>query len=291
MVSTEWKSPNTITQDARYKVVNGGTANQFGNLDAMKTQNTNDWAYIIKDGTSDYRASPVLYFNNFNFNIPQEATINKVHVEMVVQEKTLRTGIKTKLLKLKTGASTTDKGVGNNKAISTKWSERPVWNTQTYSYTPTEWGVTLQASQVNNANFGCVMQCVGTADGHKGWGYWSLPRIAYIRMKVDYTLPDTQTKIEKPKFRIEASLSKNTIDINNSNDSTNLSVNYTHLISSNNQYVGGNTPTVDLSSNNLKIGTNKANTFHNELYYFHVSLHHFYPNVCYALSLHMNMID
>ena len=51
MVSTEWKSPSNITQDARYKVVNGGTANKFTNLNAMKTQNTTDWCYCINNNT------------------------------------------------------------------------------------------------------------------------------------------------------------------------------------------------------------------------------------------------
>ncbi|WP_292474149.1 hypothetical protein [Methanosphaera sp.] len=262
MVSTEWKSPNNITQDSRYKIVNGGTANRFTNINAMKKQNTNDYSYCINNnGTSDYRASPVLYFNNFQFNIPSNATITKIHVQLVVQEQTLTAGLKTKVLKLKTGASTTDWGVGNNKASSDRWAVRPTWTTQTYSFTPSEWGLTLLPSTINSSNFGCVFQCVGLSNGHKGYGYWSLPRVAYVRMKIDYNLPVTQNITVKPNFLVEATASKSELDINNSNDVLNVNVKYTHLLSSNNQYVGGNTPTVILSSKNLKIGSNKASSY------------------------------
>ncbi|WP_455644811.1 hypothetical protein [Methanosphaera sp.] len=260
MVSTEWRSPHTVKQDARYKIVNGGTANAWGGLDNLKTVDTSNWTYIIKNGTSDYRASPVLYINNFGFNIPSKATIKKIIIEYKVQEQTLKAGIKTKTLKLKTGPSTTDWGVGENKAPSTKWSVKPNWTTETISATPSEWGVDLTPSTVNNSNFGVVLQCVGLSNGHKGYGSWSLPRIAYVRMKIEYTVA-TEEIIEKSKLKTTASLSANTLDVANENTPVTLSIKYQHLIGANKKYNAGESPNTVVSSNTLRIGDAKRTTY------------------------------
>lgn len=259
MATTEWQSPNNVTQDARYKVVNGGTANKWGELNNLKKANTTNWTYIIKNGVANYRASPVIYCYNFNFTIPSEATITKVHVQTVCQEKTIHPGVSTKLLKLKTGASTTDFGVGNNKANTTRWpSAAKSWTTHTMSYTPEQWGVTLTPAQVNSSNFGCVFQCVGLdPEGRKGYPHWSYPRVASIQMKIDYSLPSEQTSIEEAKFLIDASIPDTPLDLNTPNISNILTISFKHLEGTNKKYNPGNTPLIKVKSDGLLCGPNK----------------------------------
>lgn len=118
MTDTGYKNPLTVAQDSR-REVNGGnhTCYAFSNLDNIKN-NDNTYAYIPSSGGIDsLRASPVIYAYNYNFQIPLDAKITKVEVLPVVQQsngKNYGNVTQIKTVKLKTGASTTDYGVGNN---------------------------------------------------------------------------------------------------------------------------------------------------------------------------------
>ena len=118
MTNTGWKSPLTVAQDSR-REVNGGnhTCYAFSNLDNIKN-NDDTYAFIPSSGGIDsLRASPVVYAYNYNFQIPLDAKITKVEVLPVVQQsngKNYGNVTQVRTVKLKTGASTTDYGVGNN---------------------------------------------------------------------------------------------------------------------------------------------------------------------------------
>lgn len=120
MTSTEFKSPLTVAQDSR-REVNGGnhTCYAFSNLDNIKN-NDDTYAFIPSNGGIDsLRGSAVIYSYNYNFNIPLDATITNIEVLPIFQQadgKKYGHVTKMKILKLKTGASTTDNGVGNNLA-------------------------------------------------------------------------------------------------------------------------------------------------------------------------------
>lgn len=262
MTSTEWKSPLNITQDARYKVVNGGTANKWGELNNLKRVTTDNWTYIVNNGIANYRASPVIYCSNFNFSIPSDAKITKIHVRYVAQEKTIHPGVKTSLLKLKIGASTTDFGVGKNNANGERWpSAGKSWITHTMSYTPEQWTVSLNPTQVNSTNFGCVFQCVGLdPEGQKGYPHWSYPRVAYFQMKIDYDLPLEQTVIEEAKFSVDASVTSSPLDLNAPNVYNQLSITFKHIMGTNKKYNAGNTPNLTVKSDGLLIGVNKGSS-------------------------------
>lgn len=276
MVNTGWKTPNNVVQDARWKVVNGGTANKWVGLRRLteKTQNLRHYAEIGKHGTAVARASPVLYLSNYGFNIPSNATITKVTIECTVKEGKTNEGIKTKTLKLKTGPSTTDWGVGNNKAKSDRWACRSnPWTVQTYSFSPSSWGVSLSPRVVNSSNFGVVFQCVGldnytVSQGTWGiysrnFGHWSLPLVNRIRMKIEYSVPPSTTSVERGKFSLTPapSLSSTTLNISNPNTPTILTISYKHLLGDNKKYNSGETPTTKVTSSTLQIGASKLSSY------------------------------
>lgn len=276
MVNTGWKTPNTVVQDARWKVVNGGTANKWVDLRRLteRTQNLKHYAEIGRYGTAAARASPVIYLSNYGFNIPWNATITKVTIECTVKEGKTNEGIKTKTLKLKTGPSTTDWGVGKNKAKSDRWTCRSnPWTVQTYSFSPQDWGVPLSPQVVNNSNFGAVFQCVGLDNytvSHGTWGiysrnynHWSLPLVNRIRMNVEYSVPHSVTSAERGKFGLTPApyLSSNSLNISNPNTPIILTISYKHILGENGKYNSGETPVTKVTSSTLKIGGSKLSSY------------------------------
>lgn len=262
MTETGWKTANTITQDIRDNVVNGGSVKPFRGLNDLKNTDKEKYAYINKFGVCDYRASAIVYFNTFNFNIPDNATIDKVRVRIVCREDSITgNGLKMKLLKLKTGASTTDGGVGTSNINTGRWASKPSWSTITIDKTPSQWGLTIKPSTVNSSNFGCVFQCMGLGDGTRGFNTWSLPQIAYLQMSVVYTEPSKETEVENAKFTVQVDSPSGSLDIQNPDTSVNLVVKYVHQKGANGKYNAGNTPTVMVDSGYLKIGSTKTPSF------------------------------
>ncbi|PAV08125.1 peptidoglycan-binding domain-containing protein [Methanosphaera cuniculi] len=277
-IDTGWKSPATVSQDSRWDVINPNFGcYEFNNLKAIKVANTSSSAYIPTDGgvKKDYHG-PVVYVNNFGFNIPKDATIKEVYVRTCTKcGNGWNEGVQTKLLKLKTTASTTDFGVGKDISIHPKWPLRS-WRDTTGGGTPEKWGVQLTPELVNSTNFGFVYQCTGTRGGDHGW---IMPRIAFLQMRIVYVKNNTSTTsspVVTPDFDLEFSFEDSkgnplvdTGDEKNIYISTDPKDNrefITFVIKyiekdSNKKYPAGQTPIVNLKSNSLKLSRKKSSTY------------------------------
>lgn len=257
MTQTGWKNPQVIKQDSSRKINNGHACYPYSKLENIK-KNDNSYAYIdTSGGINSTHKSPAVYCSNYNFNIPRNATINKVMIRVKAQQFTGRklggkSYSKHYLLKLKTGTSTTDYGVGNNKSSKSKLQYKK-WTEETVSYTPTQWGVPkLNYSMINNNNFGCVHQVIGTISG------WVGPKIAYIQMNIDYSIPEkiTTTKPVLATKKITTNIqvtqdALTSLDLNKPNTPITLKIIYTHIGQ------GGQTPLTTFESKDLLISTKK----------------------------------
>lgn len=266
--TTKWTSPQTVNQDARKGIINKGKCYKFSQLDTIKKEDDKS-AYIPTSGGVNYNhASPIVYCSNFGFNIPANAVIEKVAVRSITQQGNTvnSTLIKTKLIKLKTTASTTDGGVGNDVSVHSTWVRKPNWRDTYNERTPTQWGVTLTPQMINNTNFGCVYQCIGT-------GRWVMPRIKLIQMRVTYTIPETVNKILKAsfnsvlKYKDESSWkpfpqkdwSNTAPSMSVTDDSISIMVEFTQKLTEG-TFPAGNTPIVKFASNTITFTDKKTST-------------------------------
>lgn len=210
---TGWKIPRTVKQDNRKEINNGGTCYAFENLNNI-LKNDDTYTRIPNSGgiTKTYK-SPYVYAYDYGFNLPSNANITKISCYIRCQQishpnskynqggKLVGKSIsKFCHLKLKTGTSLIDGGIGVN--MVTKMSNPMLpymkWTTEAegvFTGTPTEWGINNKdiVSTINSGNFGCVVQFVGTVD--QGWVD---PAIAQMKMKVEYTVP----KVDTPKASV-----------------------------------------------------------------------------------------
>lgn len=267
MTKTGWKTPTIVTQNSSKSLNNGRACYPFVKLDNIKK---NDLSYAdttLAGGVDKDHASPIVYCNGYNFNIPVTATINKLQVLVICQQSTdsanrYHRGEQTSkyyFLKLKTGASTTDYGVGRNLITSDKLLPYKKWSTEanaTFSGSPTEWGVeNITPSIINNSNFGCLIQFKGLYTKA-----WSTPAIAKVLMNIEYTLPSV-TEVAKTipsettiNVRVaQADLAK--LDVSKPNEAITLHIDYTHIGE------GGQTPILICSSKDLLIGDEKLKSY------------------------------
>lgn len=260
MTSTGWKMPSTVAQDKRKAVNNNLACYGFVDLKNITKEDTSS-AYIPTSGGIDStHASPVLYASNYGFKIPTKAKITKIEVCPIVQQATDpkrkkygKSISKIKLLKLKTGTSTTDYGVGNSKLPSNTELPYKKWSTTdkyTSSGTLKEWGVsTLTPSMVNNSNFGCVFQCIGIISKA-----WVMPRVAQLKMRITYTTADVEIN-DKGEYTYKLVYNNNdTLDLAKPDDGVTISIQFTH------NGEGGETPQVNIKSTDLLLGSNKLHS-------------------------------
>lgn len=198
--TTGWRTPSQIAQYSAKGVINAGVCYTFTNLNNMKKWD-GKYAYTPTKGVNkDYR-SPRLYCYGYGFDIPLDAEIKKVLIQPIRYCGTAALN-KDKIfdytLKLKTGASLTDNGIGND--IADKDSAR--WNTfiqgmgsYTYGDVSTDvddlYGFYITPDVVNNQNFGCIYQCRGVSDTFLS------PRIDTVRMKIDYSYVGSMSEKDK----------------------------------------------------------------------------------------------
>ncbi len=204
---TGWKIPRTVKQDNRKAINNGGTCYAFENLNNI-LQNDDTYSRIPNSGgiTKTYK-SPYVYAYDYGFTLPSNATVTKISCYIKCQQisspnsrynqggKLVGVSIsKFCHMKLKTGTSLIDGGIGNDRTSSLSNVMLPYqkWTTEAegvFSGTPTEWGINNKdlVSTINSGNFGCVVQFVGTVD--KGWVD---PAIAQMKMKIEYTTPQVK---------------------------------------------------------------------------------------------------
>lgn len=203
--STSYANPMSISQCTSYKgeKFSSWSGKRLGTVKADElNKKGKQWDLsAVAYKVSSTRKSALMYAYNFGFNIPLNSKITKVIVKQVFCGDNNTNGrAKTYLVKLKTGASTNDTGVGNNKSDNVKWRTHSYAhrNGMQYSYigdttqTVKEfWGVDLTPSTVNNSDFGCVVQANATTkSGHKLY-------LDNIQMKVYYTKDETTTTTDE----------------------------------------------------------------------------------------------
>ena len=285
--STGWKTPLTVTQDSRREVNGDHACYAFANLDNIKTNDYNYASIPSTGGIDSLRASPVVYAYNYDFNIPLTSKILAINVLPIVQQnnnKNYGDVTKIKTIKLKTGASTTDNGIGTNyadidfisklKVPMGSWStEHTFENGGIYALhgTPEMWNVDLTPAVVNSSNFGWVFQVVGTK-----YKQWVTPKIAGMKMEIIYSITSEEENTgyvgftESYYFKIGGK--KITFDSNNvysgtdgkgvaglnvdkPDDKVLFEVFYTH------KGKAGESKIVSLSSDNLKISEEKLKSY------------------------------
>lgn len=118
------------------------------------------------------KKSGLFYMYNYQFNIPENAVIKKIEVRpRVCGTKCKYKGVYLDLLKLKTGASVSDIGVGDNKAgnlqlVTHEYAhyngmQEPVFG-NTDKSVKEYWGTEITPAMVNSADFGAILQFKGT---------------------------------------------------------------------------------------------------------------------------------
>ena len=132
--------------------------------------------YIDNEGQSDY-----LYASNFGFNIPTDATINGITVD-IGRYASRSNAIHDETVQLYNGSI----NLGNNKARSFRWSNSETM--ATYGGDSDTWGVTLTPDDINNSNFG--VRLAVTSDRDKTTAY-----VDYIRLTVTYTEAASQVQV------------------------------------------------------------------------------------------------
>lgn len=267
MTKTGWKTPSIVTQNSSKSLNNGRACYPFVKLDNIKK---NDLSYAdttLAGGVDQDHASPIVYCNGYNFNIPANATINNIQVLVICQQSTdsangYHRGEQTSkyyFLKLKTGASTTDYGVGRNILPSDKLLPYKKWSTEdnsTFSGSPSQWGVgDITPSIINNSNFGCLLQFKGLYKLA-----WSTPAIAKVLMNIEYSLPSVTdvTKSIPSKTTIDIVVAPDDLiklDVSKPNASIDITIQYKHIGE------GGQTPILICNSKDLLIGDEKLKSY------------------------------
>ena len=270
MVETGWKTPSNIKQDSRKKLNNGHMCYAFHDLKDI-TRDDMHYAYIpTSGGITNIHRSPAIYTSNYGFNIPATATIKRVGVKIVCQQMTdpkrkyNRGGklcghsiSKYETIKLKTGTSTTDLGVGNNKAGTAKLPYKK-WTTDaeaTHWYTVQEWGVTLTPDVINSSNFGAVTQFIGTEKNG-----WCMPSVAKIQINVEYELVETKkvvttttnTPVREIKLKHCSFVNPQDFDLNSPNAGQTVKLVWTH------KGEGCSSPIVSVSTKHMRLGNSKV---------------------------------
>lgn len=208
--NTGWKNPKVIKQYNKY---NGKVGSSWSRLDTVKldepkskTEPYDLSAVCYKLTKTQYSA--LMYIYDFGFNIPSKANITKILIKLIKCGDDITTShVQTTLLKLKTGASVTDQGVGNNIAPFKAWRSHRDANRMGMDETThgnstgtikNVYGVNITPAMVNSNNFGCVFQCGADGTlGHKAY-------VDSIQMYVEYTIPD-DTPIVTPTKTVEES--------------------------------------------------------------------------------------
>ena len=213
MTDTGWKNPTMVAQDSRRELNNDHDCYPFKNLDNIKKDDNKTFAdqrpWPTTGIDSDHK-SPMIYAYNYGFNIPSKAIVTKITLFVLVQQVThpkyyyehyvLKRQLRFSTskfchVKLKTGASLVDGGVGNDMSQKCKVPMLPYqqWSTEettTFSGSPADWGLTSTniPAIINSGNFGVVLQFVGTIKNG-----WCTPGVAQVRLKVEYSMPGTAT--------------------------------------------------------------------------------------------------
>lgn len=187
--TTGWLKPSQVNQYSKYGKVNQYTCYAYSDLFDVKKKDSH-YAYIpLSGGVNSTHKSARVYCSGYGFQIPNNATITKI---LIRQTRCMGTTpykgsyIKDYLIKLKTGASITDLGVGNN------LSDGAIWNSKSRGFGTYEsgdkfgtvqevWGVNITPAVANNQNFGCVVQCIGSDKR------WHQPKLDCVEMCIYYT--------------------------------------------------------------------------------------------------------
>ena len=284
---TGWKSPQGVIQ--KTKSINGNhKCYPFSDLDDIKKDDMT-YAYIDTSGgiTANHK-SPIIYTYNYGFKIPSDATVTKITLLTLVQCGTVpkeyyqrklkkRYGktfyneslAKWFMVKLRNGTTSAGGEIGNNFYDKSNSLVLPLkeWTTSkngTFTGTPKEWGLTGNiVNTINNGGFGVAIQFIGThTDG------WCNPRVAKLKLKVEYTLPSkpdtTPTESEFTKLTVKYnnnSTTDSTVSFNSNNTASlgNYQRNSTKPIILTFEYthkgLSGETPFIQLKSSSLTFGS------------------------------------
>ena len=280
IVTTEWNSPGNIYQDLRYKEVTEGIVFPYYKLKnilkddltyAYQTEYVNG-QYV--GGTHLRRPSPMVYTYNYGFNIPHTATIKKIELQQVVRQGSyvFRHNLQTKVIKLKTTASTTDGGgVNLNKSNHSVIDTAPNWSEIITEITPENSYVKLTPELINNPDFGQIFQVQGIMEGNpkldgaeRGWDDVQIAQMK-IRVTYDNPEPTLNENNKKPKFTIKAAIKKTQkekLSMEYPKQKTYVDITYERL-PENGVYYGGETPQLKLlSENNIYLyGEEKYTTY------------------------------
>lgn len=280
IITTEWNMPGSVYQDVRYKEVTNGIVFPFYKLDNILKED-GSYAYQTEyvngtyvGGTHLRRPSPMIYAYNYNFNIPHTAIIKKIELQQIVRQGsyTTRQNLKSKVIKLKTTASTTDGGgVNLNKAVGTKFATSPNWLDLVTEITPENSGIEITPTLVNSPEFGQIFQAQGIMEGDvNGYGSergWDDVQIALMRMRITYDnpQPEINENNKKPTFKVTAGIKKTKkekLAMDYPNQNTYVDITFERL-PYNKVYYGGETPQLKIySENNIYLfGKEKYTTY------------------------------
>ena len=278
IITTEWKNPQSVYQDARYNQVSEGICYPMYDLGNIK-KGDNSFAYQTQyirgeyvGGTHKHRPSPMIYAYNYNFNIPLKATIVSVELEQIVTQGSYaeRLNLTTRMLKLKTTDSTTDAGgVNRNLAKNVVFAAKPQWTTIQTTVTAEQAMIKLTPELINRPSFGQVFQAIGIMEGKvDGYGAergWDDLQISHMRMRVTYDVPEIEDNEanKQPTFRITAGIKKTQkekLSLDYPKQKTFLDITYERL-PENGKYYGGTTPQLYIKSdNNIYLFSEKKQT-------------------------------
>lgn len=178
--STGWITPKYVSQYTTN--VNSGVCYAYSNLSSAKTVDGSYASIPSSGGVNSSHRSPRVYFYGFDWGLPSNGTIEitEVLVRQRVMKNTNQGGIEDYIVRLKNPDSNTNTGWGTNRASAVNWATKSL-TYRTYTYTPSEWGLSsLGKSHVNQAGFGCVLQCIGTSST------WAVPAIDGVEMAIRY---------------------------------------------------------------------------------------------------------
>lgn len=156
-----------------------GSGASWGNLAGVQAIDNNpgyvDLAQFPNCSSFLCYHSNIASLSNFGFNIPLNATITGVQLDITQRVNSPGGGIHDSVLTLALNGI----AMGNNKANASNWSDTP--QNQSYGSSTDTWGNTLTPADVNNSAFGVLYEITNTS-------YDQAASVDYLTMTVYYQI-------------------------------------------------------------------------------------------------------